>query len=155
MDSILFFGKKNEKVKILEIFWDFWGFLDICPFLTFFLIFGFIMGFLFYFIIGFFLDFFLNFLDFFWIFFQIFFSFFWFFFPIFRFFEIFWFIWDFFLGGGIPFKVTKVTTKSYQGYYWTPKIAKNGPNSIISSFFALGQKKPPPKPSTAARSRPL
>jgi hypothetical protein len=28
---------------------------------------------------------------------------------------------------GISFKVTKVTTKSYQGYYWTPKIAKNWP----------------------------
>ena len=33
-----------------------------------------------------------------------------------------------FLGGDffflwILFKVTTVTTKSYQGYYWTPKIA--------------------------------
>ena len=33
----------------------------------------------------------------------------------------------------IPYKVTKVSTKSYQGYYWKPKIS---PNSIIRSFFA-------------------
>ena len=36
---------------------------------------------------------------------------------------------------GIPFTTTKVTTKSYQGYYWTPKVAttKKVQNSIIRS----------------------
>ena len=33
------------------------------------------------------------------------------------------FLWFF----GSPFKATKVVTKSYQGYYWAPKIAKKGP----------------------------
>ena len=52
----------------------------------------------------------------------------------------------------IPFKVT---TKSYQGYYLTPKIAKNGPKQQISSFFTkrpkrLGRR---PKPFAGARSR--
>ena len=28
---------------------------------------------------------------------------------------------------GIPFKITKVTFKSNQGLYWTPKHAENGP----------------------------
>ena len=37
---------------------------------------------------------------------------------------------------GISFKVTKVTNKSYQGYYWTPKIAKNGPKQQNKLFFA-------------------
>ena len=36
---------------------------------------------------------------------------------------------------GILFKVTKVTTKSYQGTYWTPKIAKNGPKQHNKLFF--------------------
>ena len=57
--------------------------------------------------------------------FSIFLIFFLFFFLIFGLFEIFEFFW-FFFGGGIPFKFAKVTTKSYQGYYWAPKIAKNG-----------------------------
>ena len=47
------------------------------------------------------------------------------------FFGFFWFT-------GIPFKVTKVTTTSYQGYYWTPK---NGQKSIISSIFDQRAKK--------------
>ena len=38
---------------------------------------------------------------------------------------------------GIPFKVTNVTTKSYQSYYWTPKIAKNGPKQHNNLFFCL------------------
>ena len=47
--------------------------------------------------------------------------------------------WIFFCFFGIPFKVT---TKSYQGYYWEPTIAKKGQNSIISSlFFPEGQQK--------------
>ena len=52
-------------------------------------------------------------------------------FFIFRFLYIYIYIFfsfsDFFCFFGIPFKVTKVTTKSYQGYYCAPKIAKNGP----------------------------
>ena len=36
---------------------------------------------------------------------------------------------------GIPFKVTKVITKSDQGYYWTPKIAKNGPKQLKKLIF--------------------
>ena len=49
--------------------------------------------------------------------------------------------WDFlrFCFFGIPFKVTKVTTKSYQGYYWTPKIVKNGPKQHNKLFFARRQ----------------
>ena len=64
---------------------------------------------------------------------------------------------DFFWCFGIPFKVTKVTTKSYQGYYWAPKIARNGPKQHNKLFFLpegqnrLGQR---PKPSAGARSRP-
>ena len=63
-----------------------------------------------------------------------------FFFVFFGFFGFFLDFWDFlkllklfeFFGGffcsfGIPFKVTEVTTKSYHGYYWTPKMDKNGP----------------------------
>ena len=42
----------------------------------------------------------------------------------------------------IPFKVTKGTTKSYQGYYWAPKIAKNGPKKHNKLFlFARWAKK--------------
>ena len=44
-------------------------------------------------------------------------------------------------------KVTKVTT----GHQRWPKI---GQNSIIRSFLPEGQKKPRPKPSAGARSRP-
>ena len=53
----------------------------------------------------------------------------------------------------IPFKVTKVTTKSYHGYYWTPKNDQNGPNSILSPFFyPKGKKKPRPKAKDLCRS---
>ena len=44
---------------------------------------------------------------------------------------------DFFF---IPFKVTKVTIKIYQGNYWTPKIAKNGPKQHNKLFFCRGKK---------------
>ena len=37
--------------------------------------------------------------------------------------------------------VTKVTTKSYQGYYWTPKNAKNGPKQHNKPFFCPKGKK--------------
>ena len=47
----------------------------------------------------------------------------------------------FFCFFGISFKVTNVTTKSYQGYYWTPKIAKNGPKQHNKLFFARRAKK--------------
>ena len=50
------------------------------------------------------------------------------------FFKFFWFF-------ATPFNVNKVTTKSYQGYYWTHKIAKNGPKQH-KPFFALRAKKP-------------
>ena len=46
--------------------------------------------------------------------------FFWIFFLIFLNFFLIFFL-------AIPFKVTKGTTKSYHVYYWTQKIAKNGP----------------------------
>ena len=49
---------------------------------------------------------------------------------------------DFLVFFGIAFKVTKVTTESYQGYYWVPKIAKNGPKQHNKlSFVPKGQKK--------------
>ena len=49
----------------------------------------------------------------------------------------------FFLFFGIPFKVTRVTSKSYQGNYWTPKVAKNGPKQHNKLFFLPeGEKKP-------------
>ena len=51
------------------------------------------------------------------------------------------------------FKVTKVTTKCYRGYYWTPKIAKNGPKQHKKLFFlAEGQKMPWPKAKAFRRS---
>ena len=37
------------------------------------------------------------------------------------------FVFGFFCLFFVPFKVTNVTTKCYHSYYWTPKIAKNGP----------------------------
>ena len=37
--------------------------------------------------------------------------------------------------------VTNVTTKSYQGYYWTPKIAKSGPKQYNTLFFCPKGKK--------------
>ena len=79
---------------------------------------------------------------------------------IFEFFEIFldffWFLW-------IPYKGTKVTTKSYQGYYWKPKIAKivakQHNNNVF--FFARRAKKslaigrsPPQEPEEGLRNGP-
>ena len=132
-------------------FWDF---------LRFFRIFGFLTNVEIFYILGglwilwiFLLLIFLDFLDFFVCFFWIFWIFldfwiFWNFWFFFGFFGFFWFV-------GIPFKVTNVTTKSYQGYYWTPKIAKNGPKQHNNLFFARkGKKKRRPKASTGARSRP-
>ena len=76
-----------------------------------------------------------------------------------------WLIWlkrhsspsNFFLDFFGFFKVTKVTTKSYQGYYRAPKIVKNWPKQHNKLFFcpkgkkSLGRR---PKPSAGARSRP-
>ena len=87
---------------------DFWIFL--CDYFDKFCIFGvFLMALFFclFEILYDLLDFFLDFLDFFW---------------IFRFFEIFWI----FLNCIYSFQSCKVTTKSYQGYSWTPQMAKNG-----------------------------
>ena len=50
-------------------------------------------------------------------------------------FEIFWNFCIFFWFLGLTFKVTKVTTTNYQGYYWTPKIAKNCPKQHNKLFF--------------------
>ena len=59
------------------------------------------------------------------------------------FFGFFWIFFGFFWLVRIPFKVTNFTTKSYQGYYWTPEIAKNGPKQHNNLFFLpKGQKKP-------------
>ena len=74
------------------------------------------------------------------------------FFEYFFFFGFFWFF-------GIPFKVTKVTTKSYQGYYWTPKNAKNGPKQHNKLFFCPKGKKslgrsPPQELEVGPRSGP-
>ena len=82
-------------------------FVDLCWFfLDFFWIFG---------IFWKFVDFFLHFLDFFFRFLNSFFGFFCFF--------------------GIPLKFSKFTSKSYQGYYWTPKNTKNGPKQYNKLFF--------------------
>ena len=69
------------------------------------------------------------------------------FFLFFYFFYLFFleFFLYFFLGGGIPFKVTKVTT----GHQKLPKI---GQNSIIRSFFCPAEGRRP-KPSAGATSR--
>ena len=40
----------------------------------------------------------------------------------------------------IPYKVNKVTTKSYQGYYWTQKNAEFGPKQHNKPFFFLQKK---------------
>ena len=76
------------------------------------------------------------------------------------FFVIFWIFLDF-LNFLDSFKVNKVTTKCYHGYYWTPKIAKMGRNSIKSTFFARRAKKasaegrsPPQELEVGPRSRP-
>ena len=49
------------------------------------------------------------------------------------------FFWVFFVCFFVSFKVTKVTTKCYHGYYWKPKIAKNGPKQQF--FFCQRAKK--------------
>ena len=76
------------------------------------------------------------------------------FFLCFRYFWIFQNNLDFFVFFcfGILFKVTKVTTKCYQGYYWTPEIAKNGPKQHNKLFFfaqraknALNEGRRPPQ----------
>ena len=69
--------------------------------------------------------------------------------KIFEILDFFWIFWDF----GIPFKVTNVTTKSYQGYHWAPKISKNGPKQRNKlSFFAQRRKKPRQKAEALRRS---
>ena len=77
----------------------------------------------------------------------------------FGFFEIFGFFLDFFWGGG-----SKVTTKSYQGYYWAPKIdKKNGPEQHIKLSFCARRAKdasaegqsPPQELDVGPRSWPL
>ena len=137
-------------------FLDFSGFLDFWPIWTNFLFLGFIMDF------WIFKKIFLEFLDFFWtslIFWNILklLVFFW-ISLIFWNIEIFGFFWIFVLFLGIPFKITKVTTKSYQGYYWAPKTTKNGPKQHNKlSFFAWRAKKASTEglnPSAGARSRP-
>ena len=143
----LFFSKKKQQQKTEKN--DFLRFLGISDFSTLFDIFLFYFLFYFISIFGF-----LNIL------FGVFRFFFW-FFVIFVIFLIFFLILGFFFGFfcfyGIPFKVTKVTTKSYQGYYWAPKIVKNGSKQHNKLFFcpkgkkSLGQR---PKPSAGARSRP-
>ena len=67
------------------------------------------------------------------------------------------FVSDSFWFFGIRFKVTNVTNKSYQGYYWTPKIAKNEPKQHNLFFCPKGKKScgRRPKPSAGARSRPV
>ena len=132
--------KKSEFLRFFEIFRPFlkkisffyglFAFLDFLDFLYFF---------------GVFFGFFLDFLG---------------FFKIFGFFEFFGyldFFLDFFLLFLVSFKVTKVTTKCYHSYYWTPEIAKNGAKQHKKPFFCPKGKKSPgqrPKPSTGARSRP-
>ena len=61
------------------------------------------------------------------------------------FFGFFWF----FFGS---FKVTNVTTKCYHGYYWTLKIAKNGPKQHKKAL-AEGQS-PPQELEVGPRSGP-
>ena len=65
---------------------------------------------------------------------------------------IFWNFWIFFGFFLIPFKVTKVTSKSYQGYYWAPKIVKNEPkqHKKLFCFVQRAKKKPRPKPSVGS-----
>ena len=57
-------------------------------------------------------------------------------------FSILWFfLWTFW----IPFKVNEATTKIYQGYHWTPKMAYNWPKEHDKFFIARRAKKPPAK----------
>ena len=48
--------------------------------------------------------------------------------------DIIWFL-------GILFKLTKVIIKSYQDFYWTIKMAQNGPKQHNKLFFCLKGKK--------------
>ena len=90
---------------------------------------------IFWIIFGFFLDFF-----------QLF-GLFW----IYGFVEFFEFFLDFFFW--VSFKVNKVTTKCYHGYYWTPKIAQNGPKQHKKLFSCSKcKKKPRPKAKALRRS---
>ena len=111
--------KINDFLRFFEIFSDFRIFLTFLTIFGFFWFFGFFMDFWIFF--GFF-GFFGRFLDF-WIF--------WNFLKLFGFFWIYFFL----------VIVTNVTTKNYQGYYWTPKIAKNGPKQHNRLFFARKAKK--------------
>ena len=68
---------------------------------------------------------------------------FWMFSPFLILFEFLWFSMDFFFNyffNKIFFKVIEVTTKSFQGDYWTPKMASNGPKHYDKFFFSQGQK---------------
>ena len=58
-----------------------------------------------------------------------------------KFFELFVMFWGFLVFFWITFKVTKVTTKSYQGYHWTTKIAKKGQKQHNKLFFCQTGKK--------------
>ena len=80
--------------------------------------------------------------------------------DLFKFFRFLWiFFGIFLLFFSVPFKVTKVTTKCYHGYNWTPKIAKNGPKQHKELFFcqkgkkSLGQS-PPQELEVGPRSGP-
>ena len=79
-----------------------------------------------------------------------------FFFGFLNFLNYFWSFFFCFLG--FPSKLLfKVTTKSYQGYYQAPKIAKNGPKQYNKLFFwPKGQKSLSRRPKlfAGARSRP-
>ena len=59
----------------------------------------------------------------------------------------------------VSFKVTKGTTKCYHGYYWTPKIAKNGSKQHKKLFACPKGKKslgrsPPQELEVGPRSGP-
>ena len=129
---------------IFQDFWIFWPFLTILDFFWFFIDFWIFFGFFCFFFgfFGFFLDF-LEFLDFFE------------FLDFLKFLDIFFFFW-FFRIFWTPCKFTMVTTKSYQGYYWTPKNAKSWPKQHNKPLFCLKGKKSlgrRPKPSAGARNR--
>ena len=49
---------------------------------------------------------------------------------------IFWIFFRFFFYFFFFFKVTKVTTKSYRGYYWTPKISCSGLYLIVPCIYS-------------------
>ena len=117
---------KRHKIQIydMNLDLDFLNFRICGPFLKFLKFFGFWMEFFLILILLKFIFSFFEFLDF-WDFVG--------FLAFFKFIVLFWiFCLRFF---GIPFKVTKVTTKSYQGYYWTPKIAKNWPQQHNRLFL--------------------